>query len=65
MKLKLEPTFQKHKTYMDLQLEILKISNHYQSGKIIRLTEFTTAFGLQDAINDQNNNLRWYHFMLG
>ena len=61
----LASSLKEHKTEPNLHKAIIDILCRFRSGETINPDRFSEDHGLRDAIRDQNDGLKWYHFMLG
>ena len=65
VKTKLDLTLTEQKTDPNLHKAILEILCKVRKGDNISLNDYPQDHGLRDAIQEQEENLKWYHFMLG
>ena len=61
----IEPALDEQKTEPNLSKAIVKIICDYRRGKKINPNNYSEAHGLREAIREQNEGLKWYHFILG
>ena len=61
----IEPALDEQKTEPNLSKAIVKIICDYRRGKAINPNNYSEAHGLREAIREQNEGLKWYHFILG
>ena len=65
VKTKLEPILKEQKTEPNLRKAIIKILCKGRRGDNIDPNDYSEDHGLRDAIREQEENLKWYHFMMG
>ena len=65
VKTKLATILEEQKTKPNLQRAIIRIICKVRRGDNINPNDYPRDHGLRDAIREQEENLKWYHFMMG
>ena len=61
----LEKALTEQQTSPDLQNAMITILGKYREGRTITIGDFSQAFGLRQAIEEQDKGLGWNNFLLG
>ena len=61
----LEPTLKTSKIASILSSTILHIIFAWRKGRYITSTNYSTLFGLREAVKEQSDGLGWTNFVLG
>ena len=65
VKTKIDSILEEQKTEPNLRKAIIKILCKLRRGDNINLNNYPEDHELRDAIREQEENLKWYHFMMG